>query len=397
MVKTFYGQVLASYASDPKHSRGRLYNEPESSYRNIFQRDRDRIIHCSAFRRLKHKTQVFVYHEGDYYRTRLTHSLEVSQIARSISRAIGLNEDLSEALALVHDFGHTPFGHAGEDALAEMMKPYGGFDHNAQSLRLVTKLERRYPTFDGLNLSWETLEGMVKHNGPLVGPLSVSKKPIPLAVSEYINEHNLDLDTFPSAEAQVASLADDIAYNCHDIDDGLRAGLFDIDDMQGLPLVWPAFEDIKRRYGSLERSRLIHMAISQVIGVMVEDMISETSERLENHNIATVEDVRNLNRPIVAFTDSLLSADKAVKNFLSKNMYRHHRVNRMTSKARRVVREIFLILFDEPELLPAEWRNQAENQEEGSRARVIADYISGMTDRYALEVHKKLFAPDALS
>ena len=397
MVKTFYGQVLASYASDPKHSRGRLYNEPESSYRNIFQRDRDRIIHCSAFRRLKHKTQVFVYHEGDYYRTRLTHSLEVSQIARSISRAIGLNEDLSEALALVHDFGHTPFGHAGEDALAEMMKPYGGFDHNAQSLRLVTKLERRYPTFDGLNLSWETLEGMVKHNGPLVGPLSVSKKPIPLAVSEYINEHNLDLDTFPSAEAQVASLADDIAYNCHDIDDGLRAGLFDIDDMQGLPLVWPAFEDIKRRYGSLERSRLIHMAISQVIGVMVEDMISETSARLENHNIATVEDVRNLNRPIVAFTDSLLSADKAVKNFLSKNMYRHHRVNRMTSKARRVVREIFLILFDEPELLPAEWRNQAENQEEGSRARVIADYISGMTDRYALEVHKKLFAPDALS
>ena len=397
MVKTFYGQVLASYASDPKHSRGRLYNEPESSYRNIFQRDRDRIIHCSAFRRLKHKTQVFVYHEGDYYRTRLTHSLEVSQIARSISRAIGLNEDLSEALALVHDFGHTPFGHAGEDALAEMMKPYGGFDHNAQSLRLVTKLERRYPTFDGLNLSWETLEGMVKHNGPLVGPLSVSKKPIPLAVSEYINEHNLDLDTFPSAEAQVASFADDIAYNCHDIDDGLRAGLFDIDDMQGLPLVWPAFEDIKRRYGILERSRLIHMAISQVIGVMVEDMISETSERLENHNIATVEDVRNLNRPIVAFTDNLLSADKAVKKFLSKNMYRHHRVNRMTSKARRVVREIFLILFDEPELLPAEWRNQAENQEEGSRARVIADYISGMTDRYALEVHKKLFAPDALS
>ena len=397
MVKTFYGQVLASYASDPKHSRGRLYNEPESSYRNIFQRDRDRIIHCSAFRRLKHKTQVFVYHEGDYYRTRLTHSLEVSQIARSISRAIGLNEDLSEALALVHDFGHTPFGHAGEDALAEMMKPYGGFDHNDQSLRLVTKLERRYPTFDGLNLSWETLEGMVKHNGPLVGPLSVSKKPIPLAVSEYINEHNLDLDTFPSAEAQVASFADDIAYNCHDIDDGLRAGLFDIDDMQGLPLVWPAFEDIKRRYGILERSRLIHMAISQVIGVMVEDMISETSERLENHNIATVEDVRNLNRPIVAFTDNLLSADKAVKKFLSKNMYRHHRVNRMTSKARRVVREIFLILFDEPELLPAEWRNQAENQEEGSRARVIADYISGMTDRYALEVHKKLFAPDALS
>ena len=238
---------------------------------------------------------------------------------------------------------------------------------------------------------------MVKHNGPLIGPLTKIKKPLPSAVAEYVSNHDLDLDRFPSAEAQVTSLADDIAYNCHDIDDGLRAGLFDIDDMQGLPLVWSAFEDIKRRYGIIERSRLIHMAISQVIGVMVEDMISETRDRLENHNIVNVEDIRKLNGPIVAFTDSLVSADKAVKKFLSENMYRHHRVNRMTSKARRVVREIFLILFDEPELLPAEWRNQAENQEDSIRARIIADYISGMTDRYALEVHKKLFDPDALS
>ena len=392
-----YGPVLAPYACDPALSRGRLHDEPESSYRSAFQRDRDRVIHCGAFRRLKHKTQVFVYHEGDYYRTRLTHSLEVAQIARSVSRALGLNEDLAEALALAHDFGHTPFGHAGEDALDAAMAPYGGFDHNAQTLRLVTKLERRYPTFDGLNLTWEALEGLVKHNGPVVGPRAINERALPAAIVEYVAGHDLALDTFASAEAQVAALADDIAYNSHDVDDGLRAGLFDIADVADVPLVGPAFQTMRERYGDIERQRLIHGAISQMIGAMVEDLLAESRRRLAQHGVGSVEDIRSLDGPVVAFTDELVAADAAVKTFLRENMYSHHRVNRMTSKARRVVSAIFELMFDEPELLPAEWRRQAEEKDDAGRARMIADYIAGMTDRYALEVHQKLFNPDALS
>jgi dGTPase len=392
-----YGPVLAPYACDPARSRGRLYDEPESSYRSAFQRDRDRVIHCGAFRRLKHKTQVFVYHEGDYYRTRLTHSLEVAQIARSVSRALGLNEDLAEALALAHDFGHTPFGHAGEDALDAAMAPYGGFDHNAQTLRLVTKLERRYPTFDGLNLSWETLEGLVKHNGPLTGPLArTDGRPLPAAIAEYVAGHDLALDTYASAEAQVASLADDIAYNSHDVDDGLRAELFDLADIADLPLVGPAFRTMRERYGDIERRRLIHVAVSQMIGAMVEDLLDETRRRLADREVRSVEDIRALDRPVAAFSEELAAADRAVKAFLQENMYRHHRVNRMTSKARRVVGEMFDLLFAEPELLPAEWRGPAEQKDDAGRARMIADYIAGMTDRYALEVHRKLFSPEAL-
>ena len=392
-----YGPVLASYACDPAHSRGRLHDEPESANRSAFQRDRDRVIHCSAFRRLKHKTQVFVYHEGDYYRTRLTHSLEVAQIARSVSRALGLNEDLAEALALAHDFGHTPFGHAGEDALDAAMAPYGGFDHNAQTLRLVTKLERRYPTFDGLNLSWEALEGLVKHNGPLTGSRAPVERPLPAAIVEYVATHDLALDDYASAEAQVAALADDIAYNSHDVDDGLRAGLFDIADLADLPLVGPAFQEVRDRYGDIERPRLIHVAISQMIGAMVEDLLAETRRRLAQHSIASVGDIRALDGPVAAFSAELVAADKAVKAFLLENMYRHHRVNRMTSKARRLVSEVFALLLDEPELLPAEWRGRAEAKDDAGRARMIADYIAGMTDRYALEVHQKLFNPDELS
>jgi len=391
-----YGPVLAPYACDPARSRGRLHDEPESSYRSAFQRDRDRVIHCGAFRRLKHKTQVFVYHEGDYYRTRLTHSLEVAQIARSVSRALGLNEDLAEALALAHDFGHTPFGHAGEDALDAAMAPYGGFDHNAQTLRLVTKLERRYPTFDGLNLSWETLEGLVKHNGPVTGPRAVAERPLPAAVAEYVAGHDLALDTYASAEAQVAALADDIAYNSHDVDDGLRAGLFDIADIADLPLVGPAFQKMRDRHGDVERRRLIHVAISQMIGAMVEDLLAETRRRLDQTGVASVEDIRALDGPVAAFSEELAAADRAVKAFLGENMYRHHRVNRMTSQARRVVGEMFALLFAEPELLPAEWRGQTVDKDDAGRARMIADYIAGMTDRYALEVHRKLFNPEAL-
>ncbi|MBS27402.1 MAG: deoxyguanosinetriphosphate triphosphohydrolase [Alphaproteobacteria bacterium] len=391
-----YGPVLAPYACDPLVTRGRLHPESESGYRSCYQRDRDRIIHSSAFRRLKHKTQVFVYHEGDYYRTRLTHSLEVAQIARTVARALGLNEDLAEALALAHDFGHTPFGHAGEDALDAAMAPFGGFDHNAQTLRILTKLEQRYPTFDGLNLTWETLEGVVKHNGPLTGDYAESDRAIPEAIAEYVADHDLELDTYASAEAQVAAISDDIAYNSHDIDDGLRAGLFGIADIERLPLVGPAFRGVRDEHGELDRARFIHAGISQTIGAMVADVLAETRRRLAEADVGSPEQVRALDHAIVGLSDDIVAADRAVKSFLYENMYRHHRVNRMTSKARRVVSEMFELLFHEPELLPTEWRSQALEKDEVGRARVIADYIAGMTDRYALELHKKLFDPEVL-
>ena len=391
-----YGPVLAPYACDPLATRGRFHPEPESGHRSCYQRDRDRVIHSSAFRRLKHKTQVFVYHEGDYYRTRLTHSLEVAQIARTIARALGLNEDLAETLALAHDFGHTPFGHAGEDALDAAMTPYRGFDHNAQTLRILTKLEERYPTFDGLNLTWETLEGVVKHNGPLTGHYAVSERELPAAIVEYVTDHDLELDSFASAEAQVAAISDDIAYNSHDIDDGLRAGLFDISDLMHLPLVGPAFAGVVTKYGEIDRARHIHMGISQIIGALVTDVLVETRTRLAESNVASPEAVRALDHPVVAFSESVSAAEVAVKGFLYENMYRHHRVNRMTSKARRVVAQMFELLFHEPDLLPTAWRARAQERDEAGRARVIADYIAGMTDRYALELHKKLFDPEVI-
>jgi dGTPase len=391
-----WGPLLVPYACDPGASRGRLHREPESAYRSAYQRDRDRIIHCNAFRRLKHKTQVFVYHEGDYYRTRLTHSLEVAQIARTISRALGLNEDLAEALALAHDFGHTPFGHAGEDALAAAMTDHGGFDHNAQTLRLLTKLEQRYPDFDGLNLTWETLEGIVKHNGPLTGPLVETPKPLPMAIAEYAAEHDLALDTYASAEAQVASLSDDIAYNSHDIDDGLRAGLFRVEDVMDLPLVGDAYDEVVDKHPGLTTERLIHPMVSAMIGAMVSDLLAETRCRLTESGADSADAIRSLGRPVVAFSGDLQAADRAVKEFLFERMYRHHRVNRMASKARRVVTELFDLLFSEPELLPGDWRQRSENRDETGRARVVADYIAGMTDRYALDLHRKLFDPEAL-
>lgn len=391
-----FGAVMAPYACDPLATRGRLHDEPESGYRSCYQRDRDRIIHSSAFRRLKHKTQVFVYHEGDYYRTRLTHSLEVAQIARTVARALGLNEDLAEALALAHDFGHTPFGHAGEDALDAAMAPFGGFDHNAQTLRILTKLEERYPRFDGLNLTWETLEGVVKHNGPLTGHLADSDRAIPAAIQEYAAHHDLELDTFAGAEAQVAAISDDIAYNSHDIDDGLRAGLFDLDNLANVPLVGPAFKAVTDEHGDLDRPRLIHAGISHIIGTMVSDVLSETRRRLADADVGSPEQVRALDHPVVAFSREIQESDRAVKAFLLENMYRHHRVNRMTSKARRVVSQMFELLFHEPELLPTEWRARAEAKDEAGRARMIADYIAGMTDRYALELHRKLFDPEVI-
>ena len=380
---------LAAYASKPQESRGRLHLEPEHRMRSSYQRDRDRIIHSTAFRRLKHKTQVFVYHEGDHYRTRLTHSLEVAQIARTISRALGLDEDLAETLALAHDLGHTPFGHAGEEALNLEMARFGGFSHNDQTLRILTRLERRYAEFDGLNLTWETLEGTVKHNGPLRG--TGIDRPVPPTIAEYDRHHPLALDTFPGAEAQVAALADDIAYNNHDIDDGLRAGLFAIADLEDVPLVGPVFHEVAKKYPGIEEPRLIHESIRRMIDRMARDLIDETRARLADARVKSADDVRALGRPVAAFSEAMRDNDRALKRFLYERMYRHSRVNRMSHKARRVVRELFQLFAAEPECLPNEWRAAAACGDAATSARTIADYLAGMTDRFALDEHRRLF------
>jgi len=381
--------ALAPYAVMPESSRGRLHREPESPTRSVFQRDRDRIIHSTAFRRLEYKTQVFVNHEGDHYRTRLTHSLEVAQIARSASRALGLNEDLAEAVALAHDLGHTPFGHAGEEALDEAMRPFGGFEHNDQTLRILTRLERRYAEFDGLNLTWETLEGTVKHNGPLMG--GGAKKQVPPSIAAYVGRHDLELETWPSAEAQVAALADDIAYNNHDIDDGLRAYLFTLGDLDEVPLVGPVFREVRQKYPNLDEARLVHESIRRLIDRMASDLLAETRRRIADGRVRRAADVRALGTATVAFSDTMRANDRALKAFLFERMYRHYRVNRMSSKARRIVQELFRLLHQEPQCLPTEWRQQAEEPGTPATARVVADYIAGMTDRFALDEHARLF------
>jgi len=382
-------QPLAPYASKPEKTRGRLHPEPEHSMRSAFQRDRDRIIHSTAFRRLTHKTQVFVYHEGDHYRTRLTHSLEVAQIARTISRALGLEEDLAETLALAHDLGHTPFGHAGEEALDAEMTRFGGFSHNDQTLRILTRLERRYAEFDGLNLTWESLEGTVKHNGPLRG--AGIDRPVSPTIAEYDRCHPLALDLFPSAEAQVAALADDIAYNNHDIDDGLRAGLFLVSDLTEVPLVGPVFGLVAAQYPGIEEPRLIHEAIRRLIDLMVGDLIVETRSRIAASRVDSAEAVRGLGSPVVSFSAEMRRNDRAFKDFLLERMYRHYRVNRMSSKARRVVHDLFALYLAEPQCLPSEWRELAAGPDDQQTARVAADYLAGMTDRFALDEHHRLF------
>ncbi len=387
---------LKPAACEPSRTRGRLHPEEESATRTAFQRDRDRIIHCGAFRRLKYKTQVFVYSEGENYRTRLTHSLEVAQIARSLCRFMGLNEDLGEALALAHDLGHTCFGHAGEDALQECMARYNGFDHNAQSLRIVTKLEHRYAAFDGLNLTWETLEGLVKHNGPVVGPAAEVKRkgePVPLAITEYNAGHDLELETWPGAEAQIAAFADGIAYNAHDFDDGLKAGLFPLEDVITLPLVGPIFKDVMDRHPGIERTRLIHESLRRLIAAMVNDVIAETHRRWSAAKPGTAAGVRAMGTPLVGFSDAITEAEAAIRAFLFSRMYRHTRVNRMTSKARRVVKDLFSLLLAEPLLLPDDWRDGTEAPNTARTARRVADYIAGMTDRFALDEHSRLFDP----
>lgn len=378
-----YPHPLAPYAVPPGRTRGRVVPEPESEGRGPFQRDRDRIVHSTAFRRLKHKTQVFVVHEGDHYRTRLTHSLEVAQIARSVARRLRLNEDLAEALALAHDLGHPPFGHAGEEALNAAMADFGGFDHNAQAVKVVTLLERRYAAFDGLNLAWETLEGLAKHNGPVVAP--------PPYVVAFAARFDLDLAGHASAEAQVAALADDVAYTNHDLDDGLRAGLFTLADLRHLPLVGEAIGEAEAAYPGLATDRLHHETIRRLINRTVADLVAESVRRLEAAAPASAEAIRRLGAPVIAFSAEGAEANATIKAFLFARMYRHFRVNRMTSKAKRVVRELFAGLLAEPNCLPTEWQEAAGSPGDARTASLVCDYIAGMTDRFALDEHRRLF------
>lgn len=377
--------MVAVYATQPGQSRGRLYPEDESTFRSCYQRDRDRIIHSSAFRRLKHKTQVFVEHEGDYYRTRLTHSIEVAQVARTIAGALGLNTDLTEAVALAHDLGHTPFGHTGEDALSALMVPYGGFDHNAQAVRIVTRLEQHYAEWDGLNLTWECLEGIAKHNGPVTGTM-------PYALAEYNTHHDLELDTYAGAEAQVAAIADDIAYNNHDIHDGLRAGLFHTTDLEKLPLLTECFAAVDSRYPGLEAYRRQHEALRRFFGILVEDVIRTSSNRLKDLAPRSVVDIRRAGGAMIAFSQSTDKALKSVRDFLFARMYRAPRVVEMRRHVSRVINDLFPAFMGQPGLLPERWQSDVTSaNNDTALARIVADYIAGMTDRYALEVHAKRF------
>ncbi|MDA5555398.1 deoxyguanosinetriphosphate triphosphohydrolase [Shimia sp. MMG029] len=376
--------MYAPYASDPARARGRRIPEEESSFRSCFQRDRDRIIHASAFRRLKHKTQVFVEHEGDYFRTRLTHSIEVAQVARTIAGALGLNQEITEAIALAHDLGHTPFGHTGEDALDALMQPYGGFDHNAQAVRIVSSLERHYAEFDGLNLTWETLEGIAKHNGPVVGDL-------PYALADYNALHDLELHTHASAEAQVAALADDVAYNNHDLHDGLRAGLFTEEEICALPIVGDAFADVDKAYPGLEAIRRRHEALRRVFGVMVSDVIATSRAALEEVGVQSVEELRACGRPVVQFSAELWADLKKIRAFLFSRMYRAPSVVKMREEVTVVVEELFPLYLKQPDLLPTRWHDDLRRcGDEIAVARMVSDYISGMTDRYALQQHARL-------
>jgi dGTPase len=377
-------RTLAPFAVRPEESRGRFHAESESATRTPFQRDRDRIIHSTAFRRLKHKTQVFVQYEGDHYRTRLTHSLEVAQIARSLARVLALDEDLAETVALAHDLGHTPFGHAGEDALNAATQDIGGFDHNAHALRLVTKLEHRYAAFDGLNLTWETLEGLVKHNGPLTPPVAGP-------IASFDRRWPLDLATWPSLEAQVAALADDIAYVNHDIDDGLRAGLFGIDDLAEAPLAGIHTKAVTARFGELDLGRFTGEMVRTLMSALVEDLLAETRRRIAEADPESAADVRGLGDGLAAFSPAMQRDVRALKDFLFVRMYRHERVMATMNRAKDVVAELFEAFSRDPALLPPDWARQCGAPGDAATGGVVRDYIAGMTDSFALAEHERIF------
>jgi dGTPase len=381
----------APYAADPALTRGRLHDEPRSATRSDFRRDCDRIIHSTAFRRLVHKTQVFVFHEGDHYRTRLTHTLEVTQIARSLARALRLDEDLAEACALGHDLGHPPFGHSGERALDQCLAGYGGFDHNAQTLAVVTRLERRYAGFDGLNLTWEALEGLAKHNGPVIDAAGNpagrhAGRGLAQAIADYNARHDLELARYPSAEAQVGAIADDIAYDGHDVDDALRAHMFAIDDLAAVPLIGDILAPIDASHASLEPARRVHELVRRLIALMIEDVIAHSQRLIAQSGAASVEDIRKSGAPVIGFSPAMAAADRAIKAFLSQRMYRHARVVRIMDEAEAVVRDLFGRYMSNPRDMPGKLSG-----EEAMRAREIADFIAGMTDRYALSEHARLF------
>lgn len=376
--------LRAPYASSLIPTHGRFHPEQECSMRTPYARDRDRIIHSAAFRRLEYKTQVFINHEGDHYRTRLTHSLEVGQLARAMCRSLHLDEDVGEAVALAHDLGHPPFGHAGEDGLKHMMQCYDGFDHNAQAIHILTHLEQRYASFDGLNLTWEVLEGVAKHNGPL-------HSPYPAVMTHYDKQHSLELSTYASLEAQIAALADDIAYHNHDIEDGVRAGFFSLDDLRFIPMFAQVLDEVDSTYGAVEVQRRVHEVTRRMMFVMVRDVIDAVQQAVARDNPQTAYDIRHADHATARFSAPMQETQRTLKKFLMEHMYMHYRVNRMSSKAKRIVGELFTAFHKEPQCLPTEWRRKAEPCDDVARARVVCDFIAGMTDRFALQEHHKLF------
>ena len=378
----------AIFSTSFENSKGRLHNENESENRNPYQRDRDRVIHSDSFRLLKHKTQVFLAHTGEYYRTRLTHSLEVSQISRSISRRLGLDEDLAEVLALSHDLGHPPFAHSGEEILNECMNDYDGFDHNAQTLRILTSLEERYPLFNGLNLTWETLEGVVKHNGPLLDPHIVIK--------EYNKLHDLELNTYPGLEAQIASLSDDIAYNNHDIDDGFRAGFISLDDLKNIELFSEIIKEINSEFKGIDNYMIVKELIRRLIGLMVNDLIKNTKKNISKVNPKNAEEIRSHNGLIASFSDFFISQDTQIRNFLRSRVYEHNSIEKERVKSMRIIEEIFSKLIKNIDLLPIKLKEKCDSPYSKITARVICDYIASMTDRSIVENHARLYGEDLL-
>lgn len=387
---------LARYACQPEKSAGRVHTEPSSRHRTEFQRDKDRIIHCGAFRRLKHKTQVFVYNEGDDYRTRLTHTIEVSQVARSIARSLMVNEDLAEAVALAHDLGHTPFAHMGEDHLKECMKPYGGFEHNDQSLRILVKLENKYPKWVGLNLTWETLEGVVKHNGPIIDSgVNWKGENIGVTAKELQEVVDLKLDTHASMEAQVAAIADDIAYNSHDVQDGLEAGLFTLEDLEDVPLLSGILARVRAAYPDIDRTILTHEFIREIMGDLIEDVLNVSQENIRRVQPKNPDDVRHAGFQMVAFSEEMNNKVNELRKFLFSRMYKHYTVNRIGVKVERIVNDLFDVFINDYKVMPDKWQKRVEDvkgdDDQYQRARVVCDYIAGMTDRYAIREHENIF------